>query len=308
MKFILLGNDLFSENLFKGFSEQGHECVLVISKPMDLIPVGHSGLRELAIKEGLNLLEEDNVNDKKFLQRLKQFDFDFTVSAWPSILGTEIINLSRLGTIGTHPSPLPLGRGRHPLHWLIYMGFTEFFLTFFQMNLKIDAGNLIHQEKFEIPKNSTIHMALTELNLAGYRGATEIGDKLNKSGFLESIPQSKIKSPFFRARTKHDLYIDFRSTAISIRNLVNSYSNPFNFAKIKLLNLELSIKTCEILQHSINDNYIPPGYVVKVEECTITIKSYDLLIKLTSNIDFSSQLRSGDFIHPPSYYFDIFSK
>ena len=81
MKFILLGNDLFGENLFKGFSQQGHECIQVISKPKNLMPVGHFGLQNLAKSEGLNFLEVDNINDQEFERQLKNIDFDFIVSS-----------------------------------------------------------------------------------------------------------------------------------------------------------------------------------------------------------------------------------
>ena len=303
MKFILLGNDLFGENLWRGFSQQGHECVLIISKPKDLMPAGHLGLHDLARKEGVNFQEIDNVNQRKVLQELQKLEFDFTVSCWPSILGADLINMSKLGVIGTHPTPLPLGRGRHPLHWLIYMGFFQFYLTFFQMNLKIDAGDIIHQEKFKLPKNPTIRDVLNELNSAGFRGACKIGKKLDLYGSLPSLAQRKIDSPFLRARTIHDLYIDFRSSALSICNLVNSYSEPFNFAKILLFDLELPIKHCTIIPNNLIDNFTPPGYVKEVNKSIIIVKAYDELIQLTSTFDVSTYVNQGDYIYPPSFYF-----
>jgi methionyl-tRNA formyltransferase len=308
MKFILLGNDLFGENLFKGFSQQGHECIQVISKPKNLMPVGHFGLQNLAKSEGLNFLEVDNINDQEFERQLKNIDFDFIVSSWPSILGPNIINLSKLGIIGTHPSPLPLGKGRHPLHWFIYMGFSDFFLTFFQMNSSIDAGDIIHQEKFELTENPTINDVLTKLNQAGYKGAYEIGNKLNQNDFLLSVAQSKLDSPYYRARTIHDLYIDFRSSAISICNLVNSYSLPFHCAKIVIAKSEIPIESCKILPNNANDRYIPPGYVVKVDHFIMIVKSYDSLIQLTATYNISTLINQGDYIHPPSFYIAKSSK
>ena len=303
LKFILLGNDEFSTYLYKGLVENDHECILVITKPVNSLPAGKTGLKFFARKQNLPVLEIDEINTNLLLTKLLDLDFDFGISAWPHLISNEIIKIPRLGIIGTHPTPLPFGRGRHPLHWQIYMNITQLNLTFFKMNNIIDGGDIILNQPFSIKQNSPIKAVLDELNQAGYKGALKIGNHLKTKNYFHSSQQIKTSTPYFRARNIHDLYIDFRCTAQSICSLLNSYSEPFTFAKILINYFEIPIIKCEITSPEIEKVFTPPGYITEVIGKTLTVKAYDNFIKLTSNINLANKFKVNSYIYPPSYYY-----
>lgn len=308
MKYLLLGNDIFSTYLYKGLLDRGHECIKIITKPKDYLPTGHTGLVEFANSKKINCDQINNINLPENVEKLKQLNLDFIISAWPDILSREVIAIPKIGIIGSHPTPLPYGRGRHPLHWLIYLGVTEYTLSFFQVNSSIDGGDILVQESFNVPKDSGISLILQELNMAGYRGATKIGDTLSKNNFLIGIPQSTIKTPYFRARTLHDLYIDFRNSGQAICNLINSYTNPFHFAKLLTQSHNIPIIDGKITTDNYSSKFTPPGYILDVNKHYIDIQAYDSVVRLKSELNLNQILTSRTYIYPPSYYFEKLAK
>ena len=78
-----------------------------------------------------NCIEIENINSNEVAKFIKSFDTDIIVSFWNKILNEKIINLPKLGVIGSHPTSLPSNRGRHPLHWLLSLGVKKFSNKFF---------------------------------------------------------------------------------------------------------------------------------------------------------------------------------
>ena len=64
----------------------------------------------------------------------------------------KLLSLPRLGVIGFHPASIPQNRGRHPIIWSLVLGLKNISSTFFFMNTKADAGNIITQKGIIIEK------------------------------------------------------------------------------------------------------------------------------------------------------------
>ena len=79
--------------------------------------------------------------------------FDFFVSSWPNLISNKVLKIPKFGVIGTHPTPIPMNRGRHPLHWMIALGISNSKISFFKMDETIDGGNILIQEPFIVGGN-----------------------------------------------------------------------------------------------------------------------------------------------------------
>ena len=73
-----------------------------------------------------------NINDQENIDLIKKINPDLIlVIGWSQLLKKEIIEIPRLGVIGSHPTELPKYRGRAPIPWSILKGLKKSALTFF---------------------------------------------------------------------------------------------------------------------------------------------------------------------------------
>jgi methionyl-tRNA formyltransferase len=107
--------------------------------------------------------------DEEFWHYLKneheKENFDlFIVIAYGKILPEKIINLPKYGTINLHYSLLPKYRGASPVETAILNADKETGITIQQMVYKLDAGNILFQEKVSITEDETANELRTKLN------------------------------------------------------------------------------------------------------------------------------------------------
>lgn len=108
-------------------------------------------------------LDEDFYNFLKQKHEEENFDL-FIVIAYGKIIPEKIINLPKFGTINLHYSLLPKYRGASPVESAILNGETESGITIQQMVYKLDAGDILFQEKMNIEENDTTGMLRAKMN------------------------------------------------------------------------------------------------------------------------------------------------
>jgi len=94
------------------------------------------------------------------------------VAIFPRLIPAEIIALAPLGAINVHPSLLPRHRGPLPLFWTYHADDRTTGVTVHHLNDKFDAGDIILQEGFALPR------AYPAVKLDGdvaHRGASLLG-------------------------------------------------------------------------------------------------------------------------------------
>ena len=80
-----------------------------------------------------NIIKSNSANSH--VEFLKKFNLDIIfVAGWSELLHESLVNLPKIGTIGFHPSKLPMDRGRSVLAWQIAEGYTSSALTMFFYN------------------------------------------------------------------------------------------------------------------------------------------------------------------------------
>src|SRR5690606_20335724 len=72
---------------------------------------------------------------------------------WSNLIKKQVLEMSRLGVIGFHPSLLPDNKGRHPLIWAKVLGLSKTGSTFFFMDEGADTGDILSQREFAIDFN-----------------------------------------------------------------------------------------------------------------------------------------------------------
>ena len=144
------------------------------------------------------------------------------VVAYGKIIPEDIINLPNLGSINIHYSLLPKYRGASPMESAILNGETETGITIQKMAYKMDAGDIIAQEKTKIMPDETAPELRQRLIKIG--GEILVKILLNFiQGKIKAIPQNENEATFCKKIKKEDGLIDLNSDATKNYNKFRAY-------------------------------------------------------------------------------------
>ena len=227
-----------------GLERFGHDLVAVgRGVSQDGGPVGAISRHELQRMVGLEIpiadIEVDSSREAvAFLQANMH---DVTVISWPRILGPSVLQAGGRFFVGTHPTPLPLGRGRHPLHWMRVLGLWRSTVSAFRVDEGIDSGRIVATATFRIlpwrDVKSDMHRLERKMTLLGLK----LGLKL-LFGYPNGHKQADGNQTTWRKRTEADTQIDFRMSSKGIVQHVRSFSHPFPLASVELSGVHYRVR------------------------------------------------------------------
>jgi len=152
---VYFGTSLFSARILEFLLEQKIEVAAVVTQPAR--PKGRSKrpvstpVAELAAKKGLDCHPFPKASASEALEILSKYQADlFVVAAYGQILKQVLLDLPSKGCINVHPSLLPKYRGAAPIQRCMMAGESETGVTIMEVVQKLDAGDIILQEKVSI--------------------------------------------------------------------------------------------------------------------------------------------------------------
>jgi len=148
------------------------------------------------------------------------------VFGWSQLISKELLDIPRLGCIGTHPALLPRNRGRHPLIWALVEGLQESGLTFFYIDEGTDSGDILWQERF--PINIEDDAADLYVRIKGL-ASDAIAEFLPQlaSGTAPRVPQDHSQATYWRKRNEKDGEINWEAPTVQTYNLVRALAHPY---------------------------------------------------------------------------------
>lgn len=224
---------------FFGTPEIGVYCLEELAREFEVLfavtgedkPVGRhqhlqaSPVKRKALELGISVLQPKLLGDESFIKQIASFRADlFVVVAYGKIIPKEVFELPQHKTINLHPSLLPKYRGAAPVEWAIIDGEQETGVTVQLINEKLDAGDVLSQEKILIGNSMT----------AGdlYELVKPIGSKLLVRTILEiekgiAVPrkQNDDEATYCGKINRDTSKIDWSKPADVIRNLIRGM-NP----------------------------------------------------------------------------------
>lgn len=231
-KFVLLTTSLSGLQFAKGLTETGHLLVKVgVGAPGSSgHPIGAIEAEDVLRVLGGVPVEVFNIDsESELIEMFSSESHDFALVSWPKLLSKEVIASGPGRFIGTHPTPLPFGKGRHPLHWMQVLGIRVTKLTAFWLDEGVDSGRIIESIRLRVKPNS--HVSDNQKRLA--KRARKLGQKMGMK-LLFRIPvgkeQNDCAGTSFRRRSEADSALDFRMTAGAIVTHVRSISAPWPLA------------------------------------------------------------------------------
>lgn len=179
---------------------------------------------EFARLNKIPFFQTENINkEPAFLKELKELDIDFVVVlAFAQFLGSEMLNLGKMGCFNIHTSILPKYRGAAPIQYALWNGDSETGVSIQKMVKKMDAGDLVHFHTVKIAPTETGGQLYTRLK---FQAALAMNDFITKILNNEVIytPQDESQVSFAPTLKKEDGLLNFEEkTVAQILNLIRA--------------------------------------------------------------------------------------
>lgn len=242
-------------------------------------PDDYSGARHTVIPSNNSIFKSTSTIDA--VKRIREASPDLIIVAgWSEIISKEILGIPRLGTIGFHPSRLPLDRGRSVLAWQIEDGYEETALSMFYYSDYPDGGDIIAQEKIIIDNNDYISDVLDKVDEATYNLIIAYFPLIRK-GLAERCKQDLSEGNFRRLRKERDSIINWNTNSKFIYNKVRAISQPYPGAIGLVRGENIKIWKVSILNDFIFGKEVLPGTIVaELYDASIIVKTKDSFIHI----------------------------
>ena len=305
LRIIFMGTADFGGPTLEKLADSRENKIAVITQPdrpqgrgRKILP---TPVKKIALDKGLEVFQPEKINDEESIKRIKEFNPDIIlVVAYGQILSNHILNIPKIGCINIHGSLLPKHRGAAPINRAVINGEKETGITFIFMNEKVDAGDIIFQEKIDILPDETCGELYYRLSDLSASSLPKLLKKI-KSGKIERISQDNKLVTFARKMNKEDGKIDWSDKGEKVYNLIRGtipYPGAFTYYKGR----KLKITRARFLNdYKVETDAISPkpGRVVKIEKDAILISTGDKgVIKILRLIPAGSkELIASEFVN-----------
>ena len=229
LKVILMGSGALACPLLEGILAAGRDDVLaVVTQPdraggrgLQCLPCA---LKPLATGRGLPVFDPPDASAEEFAARMAALEPDVVVVAsFGQFLKRNLLAAPRLGTINVHPSLLPKYRGASPIQWALANGERETGVSVLYVTPKMDAGDLLAQERFPIAPDEMFCTLEPKLAALGTELLARVLDEF-RAGRTRGVPQDESQVTFARKLAKEDGLVDWSRPAETIRNRLRGFA------------------------------------------------------------------------------------
>ena len=242
----------------------------------------YANFENLAKKYGVIHKQVNNINDKENIDLIKKINPDLIlVIGWSQLLKKEIIDIPKLGVIGSHPTELPKYRGRAPIPWSIIKELKKSALTFFYIQEGIDNGDIIIQKQFEITDMDDASSLYEKITSLGKNMLSEILPLLDSGKITSKRQNPEMFIENWPKRTPLDGKIDWSKSAKEIHNLIRATTRPYPGAFTYFKNKKLIIWKSTLDNSSVQESgkIMIENNKVKIGTCNgsvfLDVVSYD---------------------------------
>ena len=180
-------------------------------------------LKAFADEQNLHVMTPEKIGAPESVEALAALQPDlYVVVAYGQYIPQRVINLAPYEAINVHPSLLPKYRGSAPIQWAILNGDTETGVSIIDVAKKMDAGDIIRQERYPLGPDET---SATLHDKLAFFGAELLLKAINdiRAGSVVRTPQDESQAVEIRKLSKEDGEIDWTLPAETIRNRIRAF-------------------------------------------------------------------------------------
>lgn len=182
-----------------------------------------SEVSKLALENNIKLFKPKNINGEDFNKTLSDLNPDFLiVVAYGKILSKKTLSIPKIMPINIHGSLLPILRGASPVEHALLNGFKKTGTTLQKMDYKLDEGDIILQEEFEISENWQFYELYEEIKKSGVNLLKKFFSDVDK--YISNLKKQDDKKATYCSKIKkEDGKLDFSKDALSLHNMTKAF-------------------------------------------------------------------------------------
>ncbi|MDD5595130.1 MAG: methionyl-tRNA formyltransferase [Candidatus Omnitrophica bacterium] len=284
MNIIFFGSSHFAAASLEALFQAGERVVTVVTQPDKKsgrgMHLGHTVIKSLAEKYNCKIYQPEDINSPEAISFLKAQNCDlFVVIAYGQILSEEVLEIPKIFSVNLHASLLPKYRGAAPINWAIINGEEVTGISVIKMNKKMDAGEILAQERLDILETDTALSLENKLADLAAKILIAIVEPIKKQT-LKLIKQDDKQVTFAPKLRKSDGKIVWEKSAGEICDLIRGSLNwpgAFTYYRGKLL----KIYKASVYPQELERKKYTPGEVAHIFKDSIVVAAGkgDLLIE-----------------------------
>ncbi|MGR8980521.1 MAG: methionyl-tRNA formyltransferase [Gammaproteobacteria bacterium] len=262
MRIIFAGTPEFAVPTLEMLLASRHEICAVYTQPDR--PAGRgrklqaSPVKELALNAGIPVFQPTSLKSDGVLSELTALHPDLiVVVAYGMILPQAALDIPKLGCINIHASLLPRWRGAAPIQRAIMAGDEKTGVTIMRVELKLDAGAMLHKKEIAIGGRDSADILHDKLAVLGAEGLEEALPGI-ESGTLEAEKQDETQATYAAKLEKSEAGIDWSLPAVKLDRIVRGLC-PWPVAETSFQGQTLRIWRAELIDGAAD---LKPGTVV----------------------------------------------
>ena len=182
--------------------------------------VGFSPLSRLAAEQGVPYIGTFDGRLSSLADRIRDIGPAYLiVIGWSYLVATDILSIPAAGSIGMHPSPLPLGRGQAPIPWTIIKGLKRTALSVFFLAEAADAGPVIARYDLDVRDNETSASLFYRVGHVHFTAGLDLAERIG-GGAVTAQAQDEAAATRWPRRRPADGEIKPAMTTAEIEALV----------------------------------------------------------------------------------------
>lgn len=269
MKIVFFGSPSSALPALNRIIIDGHTIELVITQPDRPSGRGHtlsySSVKKRAIQKNIPFFQPERIRkDPDVLRLIKDIQPNLNVIvAYGQIIPASITNAPQFNSINLHFSLLPRYRGASPVQWSLLNGDRETGVTIFELNEKMDEGNILAQKTIEIyPSDDTPSL---ESRLA-YEGAELLSETIKKIAEIRPQKQNSALATYAPKIKKEDGRIDWSKNAFHIKNMLKAFSS---WPTVYTFFGDTRLKITKGQHIGLQNTDAPPGQILNIDKAGI---------------------------------------
>ena len=229
MRIVLAGAVQFSRACLETVIAAAGEVAGVLSPARESAAFNsdYADLAPIAKRHGIPVLRVANINEPDTVSGIRALSPDVMfVFGFSQLLRQEVLAIPPRGVIGSHPTLLPEGRGRHPLIWTLVKGLDHGGLTFFHMDEGADSGAILWQRAFPVTLDDDAGSLYGKMTGLARQAIPEFLPQL-ADGNAPRTPQDESRATVWPKRSEADGEIDWGAPAMTAYNLIRALTRPY---------------------------------------------------------------------------------
>jgi methionyl-tRNA formyltransferase len=180
-------------------------------------------VKQAAIAAGLPLAEIGSFRDEEAKKLAEPRPDLLVVVSFGLIIPGWFLDAAAIGAINVHPSLLPKYRGPSPMQWAVRNGDKETGVTIISMAERMDAGEILYQERTPIGPDEDTAALSWRLSLRAAEILPSIVERVTAGGMAGAVSQDEGQATYTAMVTKEMGRIDWTAPAEEVMRQIKAF-------------------------------------------------------------------------------------